>query len=219
MNLSQSFIDAPEDLKQLAVEWPLCFEFKLEGGTVVVAGAYKGKVMDLLKRLYPEARIIGFEPQDWAAEIARARMLGHHNNWGVFPYGLGVASGEVQMGEWGTDACSAVNLGLQAREHGTGHFVEYAEAMWDYPHIDLMVLNMEGYEFPLLRHMLQIGALDNIDRLAVQWHTGLYHEGTWEHMVDLISRINGKMGLVYDHRPQWTYWVKPHLLWSTHGTH
>lgn len=212
-------MDAPQDVKELAATWPLAFMFNLAlGEEAVVAGAYKGKLMELLARLYPDARIIGFEPQPWAWEEAVARLQPPFlfNNVELHCYAIGTKEGLQPMGEWGTDACSFVNVGEHARAHGEGMMHDADEALTKvigHGPIGLMILNMEGYEFELLAWLLHTGWLNRTFRLAVQWHLDLNNTYGARDMNVLINRITKEtdLKLVYDHRPQWTYWQLPRL--------
>jgi len=198
--------NSPEDIRVLAETWPLCYEFKLPKLSIsIVAGAYQGKVIQLLADLYPDyERIIGFDPQQWAVALARERLVKHPRT-PIFPYAIGTEIGIFPMGEWNTDACSFINTGV--RETGDGRMVEFTQPMeaLEIELIDLAVFNMEGYEFKLLPYLREIGWADKIDRMAVQWHVNLGAGGYEE--IDEEVKAWQELGhkLIYDHRPQWTY--------------
>lgn len=228
-------ISVSDDVADLIGAWPLCQLFRLKGDdVVVVAGAYQGKVMEALMELYPGIRMIGFEPQRWAVERATDRLLGRgyaaadplHSGafytgadrqtatlWQILPFGLGDETRQnVPMGEFGTDACSFVNVGPQAREHGAGDLVDVVDAFNMIGHtVDLLVLNMEGYEFRLVRRLIETGMIDRIRKLAIQWHIDLAGNGDRQTSEDDVNSILGSVGyqqshrIVYDERPTWTY--------------
>lgn len=217
MNLIEKLQAAPADLQELVENWPLCLDFGLPGGaTAVVVGAYQGKVMELLCRLQPAYwEIIGFEPQMFAHRRAQARLLtGGFPRCQVYPWGLGLVDGWQAMGEVNTDAASFVNTGLDSREQGDGLLkdanLELARLM-GVDRIDLMVMNIEGYEFALVPYLRKTGWLARIDRLAVQWHLfpDLEVEGrplTEAVMTDEIALLTSDgFRLVHDRRPAWTH--------------
>lgn len=196
-----------EDLEALVERWPMGALFDLPPlSTVVVIGAYKGLTMDLMDELYHPAAIYGFEPQDWAAQIAADRV-GTRPNCQVYNVALGIGEGQFPMGEWGTDACSLVNIGPASRERGTVHMMPAEIYFKHIPHSDLVIMNIEGYEYSLLSHLRQHGILQTIDRLAIQWHLELEPEVTEEVMDRNIERliVEDELLLRIDERPSWTY--------------
>lgn len=210
--LAASLGNAPDDLKQLVLDWPLVTHFDLPlNATIVVVGAYKGRAMDLLAHMFPQyAKIVGFEPQLWAAQEAGDRIANRRAMW-VHAAGLGAETNlHVPMGEWHTDAASFVHTGAGTREQGEGIIME-ADAglqMADLDHIDLMVMNIEGGEYDLIPQLQKTGWLRRIDRLAVQWH--LYGDvAAAEQRMDLdIAALHAYYTLDVDERPTWTYFTK-----------
>ncbi len=207
--LIASLGNAPDDLKQLVLDWPLCTHFDLPlNATIVVVGAYKGRAMDLLAHMFPQyGKIVGFEPQLWAAAEAGDRIANRRAMW-IHGAGLGNETNlHVPMGEWHTDAASFVNTGHGTREQGEGIIMEadVGLQMADVEHVDLMVMNIEGGEYELLPHLQHTGWLRKIDRLAVQWH--LYGDrGVAEKIVDnCIGQLGGYYELDVDER----HWSPP----------
>jgi hypothetical protein len=205
------------DVRQLGSNWPLYRKFNLdESSLVVVAGAYQGIVMQLLADAYAPNMIMGYEPQVWAATKARERLAAY-DNCRVVGYGLGIAEGVFDMGEYFTDACSFVNVGEGSREHGAGFMKDAAERLKIiatvsklYPErsddIDLFVMNMEGYEFELLPYLLETGILANhVRKLAVQWHHGFGNDNNYE---ELLERLDNIYTRVVDEAPSWIYWER-----------
>ncbi len=216
----------PEDLRVLAAEWPLGFLFNLPpGANIVVAGAHEGKVMDLLARLYPDYWILaGFEPQVDALVRASARLqvlravgVGQTDRGiRLFPYALGVHDGEFTMHDWGTREASFVtHRSGEARSSGavaTGRMRAFEHAMVDagmnapgIRWIDLLLLNIEGFEFTLLDHLLKMDWFSSgvIRRLAMQVHFGMEGEELYAPSIERLERTHKR---VFDELPQWGYW-------------
>lgn len=191
------------DLEQLYSEWSLSEALDpITRPTIVVAGAYQGKVMRLMAEMFPDyEQIIGFEPQRWAYARAVDNTKGHRNmilhNKGLY---AGRGNHTLNMGEWGTDACSLLT---EDRDNGTGIFQDAAIALEGLD-IDLFVMNMEGYEYHLLPYLISTGMLDHIDQLAVQFHT--------KYVTDDIGTTLATLDKVFtraaDHSPSWLYWVR-----------
>jgi FkbM family methyltransferase len=139
-----------------ALDWPLTSE-----SVVVEVGGYKGRwALQIAERYAP--RLYVFEPQPWAAMTCKA-ALGDRAQ--VLNYGLGDRADLLPMGNWETDGCTF----LQHGEH-YGAVAEIGEtfAALGITQIDLLLMNIEGYEYTLLPHMLDRGILPR--RLMVQFH-------------------------------------------------
>lgn len=204
------------DIEELLAVWPLGRELDLPAGSVsVVAGAYKGRVMQLLAEVYPDyGAIHGFEPQSWAVEEAR-RRLGSYQGEGqtirfrdctVHPYAIGTETREVWIDEWGTDAASIMGY-EDARTRGLGLMLEYELGLTvaGISNIDLFVMNMEGYEFELLPYLWSRAPHVTPDRLTVQWHykpSGIQREK----QADIEAMLRTTHDLLYDDSPRWQHW-------------
>lgn len=196
-----------QDLDELLIRWPVAREFDLpKDSNIIIVGAYKGLTMDLLNVLYHPKYIFGYEPQMWAASDANFR-LGFEDNRFVFGYGLGVQNGEFPMGEFFTDACSFVNVGDGSREQGKGRIREVSEAFKELPfeHIDLMVMNIEGYEFQLIPWLIGRDIIKQIDRLSIQFHLGLGNDEDYENIIKKLDKLYTRIG---NDLPTWGYWKR-----------
>ena len=152
---------------------------------VVEVGGYTGRwALQIAERYGP--RLYVFEPQGWAAAVCR-EGLGDRAQ--VFDYGLGASSGEYAMGGWGTDGCSFVkdSDGPAAWMISIG----LAFQALSITHIDLMLMNIEGYEYTLLPHMLERDILP--DRLMVQWHPPIGGEAQHTALIAALERPYRKL--------------------------
>jgi len=167
-----------------AIEW----DDLTPSSIVVEVGGYTGRwALQIAERYGP--KLFVFEPQGWAAEVCR-EVLGDRAT--VLEYALGTQSATLYMGAWGTDGCSFVNPGS---EH-EGDMVEIgaAYAALGLARVDLMLMNIEGYEYTLLPHMIARGLLP--DRLMVQWHPPNGGEAQHDALLAAIERT---------HRRLWDY--------------
>lgn len=194
-----------QDLEELKSVWPLCNTFNLKpNSTVIVAGCFTGKVMDLLLTMYPEIYCYGFDPQQWAIDRAQARLSKHDpTSYNLKPYGLHLVDAVIPMHDWETDACT-IDKWNTHKPSELGIFRAYTAVMTELliPSVDLFVMNMEGAEFTLIPHLIQIEAIKYIKQLAVQWHL---HDRRNTEMNRLLFEIGHTHTFVYDHKPQWTY--------------
>lgn len=163
--------------QELLGRWPLAASFNLQfDHTAVIAGAYKGAVLELLHDLYPSARFVGYEPQLWAYKQAVERCPYAT----IFPVALGTRTGLATMGEYGTDAASFNRIGEKWRVHEEAVMVDARVLLSPYPDVELFVCNMEGYEFELLHYLRSFGWLSNVKQLALQFHFGLGNDDSYQ---------------------------------------
>lgn len=155
---SAATVEHPWDAQ--ALDWP-----DLTPESVVVeVGGYKGRwALQMAERYAP--RLFVFEPQPWAAEVCRA-LLGDRAH--VVQAALGDRFGPAMMGNWETDGCSLVEPGSQQVvmiDIGTA----FDQLEIGTP--DLLLMNIEGYEYTLIPHMIGQDILPK--RLLIQAHGDL----------------------------------------------
>lgn len=172
------------------------------GSVSIVAGGYKGDTAAFLRSMH-KGRVFAFEPQQWAAALLQDRFSG--DGWvTVRGFGLGSTNAEgVDMGEYWTDACSFLFDPKAVRAIGTGDLRDVAE-VWKEEGIgvaDLLLLNMEGYEYVLLPYMADRGLLACVGNIVLQIHEHVAVEG-----VALGSILRQTHDLVADFGPAWQWW-------------
>lgn len=146
-----------------ALDWPLDSD-----SIVIEVGAYKGRWSQQIHERY-DCLVLAFEPQHWAYTLLEEYADIHSRYW-AYNYALGVSNSTLQMGEFETDACSFLPSG-RIQGQGKMRRVEEVLAVDDAP-CDLMMVNIEGYEYTLLPYMIEKGLLvpNKIARIVVQWH-------------------------------------------------
>lgn len=117
---------------------------------VLVAGAYKGETMKFVLDLFEaeQVTVYGFEPQTWACGEASKLLASYPSDrWKLFNYGLATHTGQMYMHDFGTDRCAVSE---------DGALCDFREAISELVKIsaDAMILNMEGYEYQLLPHIV-----------------------------------------------------------------
>lgn len=175
---------------QRALDWPLTSE-----STVVEVGGYCGRwALQIAERYQP--RLFVFEPQPWAHAVCQA-VLGDAAT--VLNYGLGDHDATMQMGNWETDGCSIVNSMAGNLAPARIREIGAAFKRLEITDIDLLLMNIEGYEYTLLPHMLDQGILPK--RLMVQWHLfgdpyGMIMARHWARLEHLGYRIAWTYGVM-----------------------
>lgn len=144
------------DYKNL--EWPID-----ENSIVWEVGSYRGRWALQVCRKYNPCMFC-FEPQAWAWDVTRNVLEDFKAT--CLNYALGIESGIFPMSHHETDACSFV-YGV---EGATANMREISEVKSELgcDIIDLMLLNIEGYEYKLIPHMFGCGIYPRY--LSVQFH-------------------------------------------------
>lgn len=141
-----------------SVDWPFSSD-----SVVVEVGGYKGRWAFQMAERYG-CRLYVFEPQPWAYEICK-HILGSRAV--VLNYALGTHNGTHVMGKWGTDGCGFFDWGVE--DDNLGEMRDAIPVLNAIGEIDLMLMNIEGYEHLLLPYLI-----DNLislpRRLMVQFH-------------------------------------------------
>lgn len=191
--------DPEHEWDRRALEWPLTSE-----SVVVEVGGYKGRwAYQIAERYNP--RLYVFEPQDWAAAVCRGVLEGY--NAQVFNYGLSAHAFHFQMQGWGTDGCRVVDVEDPAARWAEFHFLDWVFTSLELHHVDLMLMNIEGYEYTLLPYMLDNKILP--DRLIVQFHTFADPDGT--KLKNIRRRLSKHYTVAWDYGPTLIAWQRKGL--------
>jgi FkbM family methyltransferase len=162
------------------------FDFPLTNESVVFeVGGYIGRwATEIEARYHP--RLYVFEPQLWAFEKLIHRLATPY----VYNFGLGVEDGVFPMGRFETDGCSFVDV-PEDKPSAFGTIVEISSFLKlnKVRNIDLMLMNIEGYEFTLIPYMIDMGIMKKVNYFMCQFHLLGKYEGAYE----LIRRKMGQM--------------------------
>jgi FkbM family methyltransferase len=185
------------DWDQRSFEWELTAE-----SVVFEVGGYEGRwAAEIQRRYHPVLHV--FEPQPWAAEKCRLALADPLHRTFVHEYALGVLDGRFPMGEFETDGASFLP---QPRRQGAGEMVRI-DTFLDVRRIgsvDLMLINIEGYEYDLLPFMIRKGILPRIRNLMVQFHAFADLAGTAT--VDLRKAIGATHDILWDYGTTLVAW-------------
>jgi FkbM family methyltransferase len=186
-------LEHPWDLD--SVDFPLT-----EDSVVFEIGGYEGRwAKEISERYHP--LLLAYEPQDWAFEKCTEALMDYPNSH-VHHVGLGVETGFFDMGNYGTDGCSFVNL-PSGKPVGIGQLVEISKHLAGVKHIDLCLMNIEGYEFKLIPYMIETGIMDRIDYFMCQFHLNLGNENEYH---DLRRELSKTKKIRFDYGPILTCW-------------
>jgi FkbM family methyltransferase len=139
-----------------AIDWPLN-----SYSTVCEVGAYEGRWSKQIMKRY-NCTVHAFEPQSWAV-VKLIMLQKDFPKLIIHPYALGNRETVLEMGEFETDACSFLLQGT--RKGGKGEMRDAAAVLAAISEeqnkaIDLMMMNIEGYEYELAQlPVLESGAI------------------------------------------------------------
>jgi len=175
--------------------WPILDLIPPNQSTIVVAGAWKGFYMTSLAKRFPQARIIGFEPQTEAYEEISKWAL--PSNCELRNYGLGLCDQDAMMGAANSDGCSVLS---NKAPFCVAKIKDAVPVLSELGLITLFVMNMEGYEYLLLPYLIGSKVLRRVQSLAVQFHPEFCS-------ANLCSALEQHYGTpLYMQYPTWSYW-------------
>jgi len=175
---------------------------------IIDGGSNIGVSILYFKRLYPNARIIGFEP-DPAIFRLLSENISRNNvkDVSVFEVGLG---GETGVTTFLSDNSASGQFG--EGENSIEVHVEPLSKYIDGP-IDFLKLNVEGQELPVLRELESSGKLSEIRELVFEYHGWAGQEQRLGELLNILDR-NGFRYLVHDFDDETGYATKPPFRWS-----
>ncbi len=178
--------------------------FPLDGNSVVFeVGGYQGRwAAEIAKRYNPHLFV--FEPQDWAYKNC-AEALKEYPKVKVLPYALGAVNARLTMQDWGTDGCSFTKEPI-GKPTGEAEMREIRKVLAEerISHIDLMLMNIEGYELTLIPHMLKNHVFGHIRYFMCQFHVNGEEEE--QHYWQIRDELGRKMLIRFNYGKVLTCW-------------
>lgn len=178
-------------------EWDIeSVNWELNSDSVVVEiGGYQGRWAKAIHDLY-QPHLYVFEPQDWAWKNCCEALKGTGAK--VYDYALGTYSGMSVLGDYGRDGASLLK---PKHEDRRDVFVRDAVQVLlnelHLTHIDLMLMNIEGYEYRLIPYLASNGILNRTDIFMVQFHK----------QIDDPQTVEALKILREDHYSLWFYGI------------
>jgi len=139
-----------------------------ENSLVVDVGGYQGDFANALVDRY-DCQVLLFEPMPtFSAECCN--RFANVSKVSVFDFGLGAQDEQLSLST-SNDASSffrntEVDGSVSAQIKDIASVWEQLELQ----HIDLMKINIEGGEYPLVRRLIETGLIRQIDNIQIQFH-------------------------------------------------
>jgi len=186
----------------------LLHEADIDSNSIVIdAGAYTGEwAQEILDRYSPTIHAFEPDPRNYGALKKKA-----HANSRLIPYdfGLGDKSESVRMTQEylgssifsdGNDKKGAPSTVVQIRDIAD---------IWKslaLDQVDLMKINIEGAEFPLLDKMIKTDLLKQVDCFLIQFHE--WHPDAYRKRRQIREELSKTHRLEWDYHFVWEKWVR-----------
>lgn len=183
-------------------EWDVkSFEWDLRPESQVVeCGAFHGRwALEIAQRYNPHLYL--FEPQGWLAQELRTTFRAWQKVK-IFSFGLGTETRKATLWNWGNDGATFIECRDARDGGGEAYLQEISETFLDLDLMrpDLMLINIEGYEFQLIPYMLGKGILPR--QLMVQMHVSFGNE------LSLRQLIQTRYQLFWDYGATLSAWER-----------
>jgi FkbM family methyltransferase len=170
---------------------------------IIDGGSNIGVSILYFKRLYPNARIIGFEPDPSIYRMLTENIARNDvKDTTVFEVGLG---GETGVASFVADNSASGQFGES--ENSIQVRVEPLSKYIDGP-VDFLKLNVEGQELPVLRELESSGKLRDVQQLVFEYHGWAHQEQRLSELLSILDR-NGFRYIVHDFDHETGYATKP----------
>mgnify|MGYP001826442852 CR=1 FL=1 len=191
-----------------AADEHLLHDAAIDGNSIVLdVGAYIGEwAQEMDERYRPVIHAFEPDPRNYKQLLKRSGKL---RDLKTYDFGLGDRDETVKMSMefLGSTAFGDIQ-GQQGVDWEEAQVRDIA-AMWkelELDRVDLMKINIEGGEYPLLERMIDKGLLAQVDTYLIQfheWHPGAYHR-RWS----IRRALRKTHTLEWDYHFVWEKWVR-----------
>lgn len=194
------FIDATAANKHIL------HEASIDAQSIVLdVGAYTGEWAQHLAERY-DPYILAFEPdpQNYATLQKKAAI---NPKLTPIPYGLGDKDEVVQISISSMGSSIFNNPNAQTTKNTAEaqiHAIDSAWKMLSLSKVDLMKINIEGAEFPLLERMIECDMLKSVDSFMIQFHE--WHPGAYHRRRRIRKALSKTHNCVWDYHFVWEKW-------------
>ena len=186
----------------------LLYEADINNASVVIdAGAYSGEwAQEIMDRYGPTIHAFEPDPRNYKKLLKTAS---HYPRLIPYEFGLGDKNETVPM----TLELLGSSVYSDIRKEGG---VPWAEVeihdiadTWEsleLHRVDLMKINIEGGEFPLLERMIETSLLEKVDCFMIQFHE--WHPGAYSKRQRIREELSKTHRLEWDYHFVWEKWVR-----------
>jgi FkbM family methyltransferase len=183
-------------------------EADIDSDSVVVdVGAFTGKWAQQIVERYDPV-IYAFEPNPKPFARLQERAVNNPKLQPI-PYGLGDEDVTVEFTVKGLGSSMCDERASNADTPRIKVDIAAVDRVWrelQLGHIDLMKINIEGAEFPLLEKMISADLLKNVDCFMIQFHE--WHPGAYSKRQHIRQELSKTHRLEWDYHFIWEKWVR-----------
>ncbi len=178
-----------------------------ENSLVLDVGAYVGEwAEEIVKRYDP--RIIAFEP-DPGNYTKLARYAEDHPKVTPFAYGVADKTETLEMAlQYMGSSVYEKNFKKKKMPTAQVEIRDIFQVFEDLQlgDVDLMKINVEGAEFPMMERMIETGILGRVRTYLIQFHE--WHPGAYGRRRRIRRALAATHRLEWDHHFIWEKWVR-----------
>ena len=149
------------------------FDLQSESPIIIDCGSNIGVSILYFKSLYPNARVLGFEPHPGLYDVLEANVSGNNlEKVELFPSAVGGETGSLELFVNDEKNAGSLNMGFFQREAEAKPISVPTVCLSDYINetVDLVKLDIEGAEESVLQELQESGKLSNIRRIVCEYH-------------------------------------------------
>jgi FkbM family methyltransferase len=184
------------------------FESQRTDPLIIDGGSNIGMSILYFKMVYPQARVIGFEPDPKIFQMLQENVTKNGlSGVTLVNSGLSAKNGE---GTFMADESAGGYLGS-----GGGAIAVRLEKLSTYlsEPVDFLKLNIEGEELPALEEVAQSGKLANVRELVLEYHSWPNVEQRMGNILNLLDK-QGFRYLIHDFDEETSRVTKPPFRWT-----
>lgn len=169
------------------------FHPKIDSPYIIDGGGFIGMSVLYFKSMYPEARIVCFEPDPEIFKILHHNLTTNNlDNVTIINAGLAKDGGVLSFKSDKTDGGKIV-------ENNQGNITIQTVKLSKYlsDSVDFLKLNIEGQELPVLQEVEDSGKLRNIKEMVIEYHGWLDESQKLGELLTILDR-NGFRYLIHD---------------------
>src|SRR5262249_32185240 len=158
---------------EIFVQAPYFFESSNDQPLIFDCGSNIGMSILFFKKLYPNARIVAFEPDPFTFEILRRNITQNQlSHVDLHQIALTSRGGEIELFRDASTDRSSLTMSILPQRHNGPSIVVPARRLSEFisSDIDLLKIDIEGAEREVLNELATSGKLRNVKRLHLEYH-------------------------------------------------
>ncbi len=166
------------------------FEAQSSEPLIIDCGANIGMSILYFKRMYPDSRIVAFEPNPNAFSLLQ-KNIKENNLINVTTFNLGLSDNDDKIPFYYDNSNKGTLIGSLNKERGGHHEMlvstkKLSSFIKEYGKVDLVKMDVEGAKIQIFKELYFSGVMRNVKEFIVEYHHNLKGE---------TSNLSGFLGL------------------------